>query len=251
MSTPKDVEQYYDSTTGTYLKIYGEVIQAFRPSSESKLLAYLKNSIGFKKGQKILDAGCGVGGPAIYFASKCNVKIEGLTVSGVQAQMAYEKIAKKKLQAKVNVMKGDFHQIASIYPKAEFDGAIFLESLGHAENPIQVINEVAKVIRSNGFIYIKDFFKKESEDAVFQDKIDTVIQRMNESYCYNTLRLLPILEALRANDFEIEFIKKFDFKDDTGIRAAFENDQKIEIFKGMQEFWPAEWLEIKCTHSKN
>jgi hypothetical protein len=74
---------------------------------------------------------------------------------------------------------------------------------------------------------------------------------MNESYCYNTLQLLPILEALRANDFEIEFIKKFDFKDDTGIRAEFEKDQKIEIFKGFNEFWPAEWLEIKCKHSKS
>lgn len=251
MSTAKNVEDYYDSTTGTYLKIYGEVIQAFRPSSQSKLLAYLKNSIGFKKGQKIVDAGCGVGGPALYFASKCNVQIHGLTISGVQAQIANEKIAQKKMHSKVSVIKGDYHEMSTLLPKASYDGVIFLESLGHAENPVQVINEVAQVIRPGGFIYIKDFFKKESKDATFQEKVDTVIERMNESYCYNTLQLLPILEALRANDFEIEFIKKFDFKDDTGIRAEFEKDQKIEIFKGFNEFWPAEWLEIKCKHSKS
>ena len=73
----------------------------------------------------------------------------------------------------------------------------------------------------------------------------------NQNYCYNTLQLEPILKALRANDFEIEFVKKFDFKDDTSIRAAFETDQNMDIFEGYEAFWPAEWLEIKCKHSKS
>lgn len=73
---------------------------------------------------------------------------------------------------------------------------------------------------------------------------------MNDNYCYNTLRLIPVIETLRSLDFEIEFIKKFDFDDDTSIRAAFEADQHIEIFKGFEEFWPAEWLEIRCTKTR-
>ncbi|MEZ5002384.1 MAG: methyltransferase domain-containing protein [Chitinophagales bacterium] len=250
MSKANEIATYYDQTTATYLKIYGDVIQAFRPSSDKKLLNYLKNSIGLKRGQKILDAGCGVGGPAIFFAKKVNVTIEGVTVSPVQAEIATDRIRSKGLSSRVRIHKGDFHHLTQTFINADFDGAIFLESLGHAEDSVKVIEETAQLIKPGGFIYIKDFFKKESRDKIFQNKVDTVIGRMNENYCYNTLRLIPVIETLRLFDFEIEFIKKFDFNDDTSIRAAFEEDQNIEIFKGYEEFWPAEWLEIKCIKSK-
>ena len=247
MSKIKDIEEYYDEKTSVYLKIYGDVIQAFRPKSNSKLLSYLRSSIGLKRGQKIIDAGCGVAGPAIYFATKTGVYIDGVTLSDVQVRTAEEKIKAKRVSSKVKVVKGDYHELSTIYTTSDYDGAIFLESLGHAENPTKVIREAAQLIKIGGFIYVKDFFKKESENGEFQDKVDTIIGRMNDNYCYNTLRLTPLIETIRALDFEIDFIKKFDFKDDTSIRAAFENDQNIDIFNGYEEFWPAEWLEIRCV----
>lgn len=250
MSKPENVQKYYDQKTNVYLKIYGDVIQAFRPSSEKSLLKYLSKSIGFKKGQHILDAGCGVGGPAVYFASEFNITIEGITISSIQASIANEKIRKKKLERKVTIIEGDYHKLLEKYPNKKFDGVIFLESLGHAFDPRDVIRQAATLTRAGGFIYIKDFFRKESNDADFQKKTDTVIERMNLHYEYNTLRLLPILEELRANNFEIEFVKKFDFKDDTKIRAKFETYEGINIFEGFEEFWPAEWLEIKCIKTQ-
>jgi cyclopropane fatty-acyl-phospholipid synthase-like methyltransferase len=247
MSKSVDVQKYYDEKTYIYLKIYGNVIQAFRPSSEKSLLKYLSKSIGFKKGQNILDAGCGVGGPAIYFASEYNITIDGITISSVQATIANEQIKKKKLEKRVSIIQGDYHKLQETYPSKKFDGILFLESLGHSDNAREVIRQAAFLTLPGGFIYIKDFFRKESNDTGFQKKTDTVIERMNLHYQYNTLKLLPILEELRANNFEIEFIKKFDFKDDTNIRAKFETYEGIHIFEGFEEFWPAEWLEIKCT----
>lgn len=247
MSRSEDVQKYYDLKTNVYLKIYGNVIQAFRPSSEKSLLKYLSKSIGLKKGQKILDAGCGVGGPAIYFASEYNITIDGITISSVQATIANEQIKKKRLEKRVSIIQGDYHKLQETYPSKKFDGILFLESLGHSDHAREVIRQAAYLTNPGGFIYIKDFFRKESNDADFQKKTDIVIERMNLHYQYNTLRLLPILEELRANNFEIEFIKKFDFKDDTNIRAKFETHEGINIFEGFEEFWPAEWLEIKCS----
>lgn len=250
MSKSEDVQKYYDEKTNVYLKIYGNVIQAFRPNSEKSLLKYLSKSIGFKKGQSILDAGCGVGGPAIYFASEYNITIDGITISSVQATIANEQIKKKRLEKRVSIIQGDYHKLLEIYPNKKFDGVLFLESLGHSFNARDVIRQAGALTRSGGFIYIKDFFRKESNDTNFQKKIDTVIERMNLHYEYNTLRLIPILEELRANNFEIDFVKKFDFKDDTNIRAKFETHEGIHIFEGYEEFWPAEWLEIKCTKAQ-
>ena len=250
MSSTGEIEEYYDKVTDVYLRIYGKVIQAYRPSSEKKLLKYLAESIDLKKGQYILDAGCGVGGPAAWFASKQKVRIEGLTLSGEQVEIANDSIKRENLTDLVTIRKGDYHQLTTYYAENTFDGTIFLESLGHAEDPVAVIQQAAMVTKPDGFIFIKDFFKKESRDAEFQKKVDVIIDRMNEHYCYNTLKLLPVIEALRSCDFEIEYIKKFEFNDDTGVRARFEEDQKIEIFEGYEEFWPAEWLELKCWHKQ-
>lgn len=46
--------------------------------------------------------------------------------------------------------------------------------------------------------------------------------------------------------FKIQFIQAFDFRDDITIRSIFENKNKIDIFEGQPEFFPADWLEIKC-----
>lgn len=170
MSKAEEIASYYDRTTETYLRIYGEVIQAFRPKSNRKLLSYLRSSIGFKKGQKILDAGCGVGGPAVYFANKVNVSIEGVTISDVQVEKANEKIRSKRLSSRVNIQKGDFHHLSQYFSPLDFDGAIFLESLGHAEDPVKVLNEAAQLVKPNGFIYIKDFLKKNQKMRHFNKK---------------------------------------------------------------------------------
>lgn len=60
------VKTYYDKMTRSYLQIYGEVIQAFRPSRTKNLLKYIALSSELKKNMNILDVGCGVCGPAIY-----------------------------------------------------------------------------------------------------------------------------------------------------------------------------------------
>ncbi len=242
----ENVKAYYDKLTSSYLDIYGDVIQAFRPSKKKDLLRYIAQSSGLKRGMKILDAGCGVGGPAIYFASEYKVRVDALTISPVQVEEAKLRVAEKNLGEYVHVSEGDYHHLDNYYAANSYDAVYFLESLGHAAAPEQVITKAYQSLKPGGYIYIKDFYRKISEDVIEQQKIDKVIQNINQSYSYNTLDLHELLYALRKCGFEILFIKNFDFKDDTSIRAAFEQAHQIDVFEGMDEFWPAEWLEIKC-----
>lgn len=247
MSTPQEIETYYDKLTDVYRKIYGDVIQAFRPSSDRKLLAHLAKSAGLRKGQVVLDAGCGTAGPAIWFARHKHVRIEGITISGEQARIAQAELQRRKLTDRIHITQGDFHRLTDYYPENSFDNVLFLESLGHAHDAEKVLTQASRLTICGGTIFIKDFFRKESGDPGFQLRVDTVIERMNRHYCYNALRLTPVIDTLRRCDFEIEFIRRIDFDDDTSVRAAFEEDQGIDIFQDMEEFWPAEWLEIKMT----
>jgi cyclopropane fatty-acyl-phospholipid synthase-like methyltransferase len=240
------VKAYYDRTTRKYLDIYGEVIQAFRPRREKDLLDYLAKSSGLKWKTRILDAGCGVCGPARYFARQYHSAVDAITLSDVQAAEADTRNREAGLQDRIRVVCGDYHQLTRHFQAGIYDAVYFLESLGHSDDPATALREAYALLKPGGYIYIKDFYRRQVDDAAEQEKIDRVIANMDRHYAYHTPDLLTVIGALRACGFLVEFIKRFDFRDDTTVRAAFETDQHIDIFEGMPEFAPAEWLEIKC-----
>lgn len=240
------VKAYYDRTTRKYLDIYGEVIQAFRPRRERDLLDYLAKSSGLKWKTRILDAGCGVCGPARYFARHFHSVVDAVTLSDVQADEAEKRNCEAGLNERIRVICGDYHRLSHDFPVNTYDAVYFLESLGHSTDPATAVREAYAVLKPGGYIYIKDFYRRKVDDAAEQAKIDRVIANMDKYYEYHTPDLLTVIGALRACGFLVEFIKRFDFQDDTNVRAAFETDQQIDIFEGQPEFAPAEWLEIKC-----
>jgi cyclopropane fatty-acyl-phospholipid synthase-like methyltransferase len=242
----REAAEYYDKWQQRYNDVYGDVIQAFRPGNKDELMKYLANSIGFRAHEQVLDAGCGVAGPAIWLAKNFDIKISGLTISEAQAKQATDSVGRNKLQDRIDITQGDYHELTQHYSKSSFDKVLFLESLGHAGNAARVIAEAFEVLKPGGNIYIKDFYVKEPTDEYWQKRIEKTIANINKFYSYKTLNLITTISALRSVGFEIDFIRKFDFKDDISIRFDFESKFGIDIFEGEPEFYPAEWLEIKC-----
>jgi cyclopropane fatty-acyl-phospholipid synthase-like methyltransferase len=230
-----------------YSEVYGDMIQAFRPSDNEVLMSYICNSAGIEQNQRLIDAGCGTCGPAIWIASRYQVHIDAITISQVQVDLAQKEIDKQCLQESVRCICGDYHELEQKYTENSYDKVLFLESLGHAGNPALVISSAYKVLKSGGNIYIKDFYYKQIKDEYWSKRVAQTISNINRIYSYNTLNLSNIIQALGETGFEIEFIKKFSFLDDTSIRTEFEKKFDIDIFGGESEFYPAEWLEIKCT----
>ncbi|HWB64696.1 MAG TPA: methyltransferase domain-containing protein [Chitinophagales bacterium] len=244
------VSQYYDNWQKGYNDVYGDTIQAFRPTDKEALMGYLAQAAGIKNGLHVLDAGCGVAGPAVWLAEHFDIKIEGITISGAQVKQANTVITEKNLGGKIKVQQGDYHELSNLYQPATFNLVLFLESLGHAGDPAKAIAEAFAVLKPGGSIYIKDFYYKEPDNEHWKARISKTIGNINRSYQYNTLNLGQVLQALRRVGFEIEFIRRFEFKDDISIRQEFETRFGIDIFGGEPEFTPAEWLEIKCLKSE-
>ncbi len=245
----KKVADYYNQWQQGYNDVYGDTIQAYRPADKNELMQYIALSSGIANGMKILDAGCGVCGPASWLAEHYNVHITGITVSEIQVEQARKNIKQKNSADRVEVIYGDYHELSSIFEENTFDKVLFLESLGHSADTLKVITETYKVLKPGGSIYIKDFYYKEPADAFWKKRIEKVVANINRLYNYNTLNLNNTLTALRSQNFEIDFVKKFSFTDDISIRYEFEQKFGIDIFDGESEFYPAEWLEIKCLKS--
>jgi sterol 24-C-methyltransferase len=64
--------------------------------------------MGLKEGMKVLDVGCGVGGPAREISKFAGVNVVGLNNNDYQIERATRYAAKEGLSDKLSFVKGDF-----------------------------------------------------------------------------------------------------------------------------------------------
>jgi len=238
--TPSEVGNYYDTWFDTYEDVYGDTIQSYRSEHLELLHDYIMKSIGLKDGMLICDAGCGVGGPAIFFASKLNIHIEAVNISEKQFAAAQENIKIKGLADRITVKKGDYHHLNKIYPENYFDAVIFLESFGHAQNHRTLLSNAAKVVKDGGVIYIKDYFKKDLPKSLFQKKLIKMgLKNMDHYYRYNTPDLYHTIYIMRRLNFELRWLKIPDIPqwDNNKVIQEFHLKNNIAFYNNKDELF--------------
>lgn len=221
--TTSAVETYYDEMSDAYLSAFGPIFQGSRPLNTDELLAYLGRSLDLAPGMRLLDAGCGVAGPALFLASHFDVTIEGLTISGRQVEQATDEIARRDLGARVSVRKGDFHQLGEMKPGEQFDRIMFLESLCHAQDYRQVLSGAHNLLKTGGGLYIKDFYVVEPRAAAGTGRAHSGdLQRLNQLYHLELPRLGDLVNLLADLGFLIRFVRMPEYESDYTHWAAFE-----------------------------
>lgn len=252
----RDVGNFYNQQTNNFLKVYGEVIQAFRTTDVTKLLDYQIEAIGFEKGQRVLDAGCGVCGPARYFAKNADVYVEAITISEDQVEKAQNYIIEEGLEGKVNVTHGDYHQLEEYYKSDSFDVVYFLESFGHATNHEQVINSAWGMLKPGGKLYIKDLFIKEAAIPSLANDIQREVKNINEAYRYNVADLYEVLKFIRKKGYILSNVKTIDLPLEDFENLTISNDFQeltgINKIENLQEYvFPVDFFEITCMKPWN
>jgi ubiquinone/menaquinone biosynthesis C-methylase UbiE len=160
----EDVRRFYDHWSPRFLASFGPTFQAGflkeeeaapeDPDTSTRLMA---ERAGIGAGQRVLDAGCGVGGPAIALASAfAGLTVCGVTLSGVQATIGRDLIASAGLQSQVSILQGDYHRLPFV--ANSFDVAVLFESIGYSPDRNRLLGEVARVVRPGGKLYVKDVF---------------------------------------------------------------------------------------------
>jgi SAM-dependent methyltransferase len=242
---PADVREYYDTWTEKYLQDFGECIQAHRPTREEDLLEYLMTRANLRDGQRVLDAGCGVCGPARYFARHRNLEIQAITVSPVQSAMARARNAAAGLDGRIHVTVGDFHGLTEIYGREQFDVVYFLESLSHSSRPGETLASVYEVLKPGGTVYVKDYFIRPSDDEDEQQRVLSVVARVDRLFATKTAWAADIQKALRRAGFFCLWVAKPQFAVDNGPWQRFESRHKFDLFDGAPSFDWSEWWEMR------
>jgi ubiquinone/menaquinone biosynthesis C-methylase UbiE len=246
----RNVAAFYNEQTENFLKVYGKVIQAFRTKNVNTLLGHQIEAIGLKDGMVVLDAGCGVCGPAVYFAGQTGARIEALTISSRQVELAKIDIEEHHVQSHVHVREGDYHQLENYYSKEYFDAIYFLESFGHAYDHLQVLDSAWNVLKPGGVVYIKDLFIKKALYKSMAAGIQNEIQNINTAYHYNVPDLNTILDHIRSKGYILSFVKTIDIPLDEFENLTISNDFQeltgINKIDNLRNYvFPVDFFELK------
>jgi 2-polyprenyl-3-methyl-5-hydroxy-6-metoxy-1,4-benzoquinol methylase len=247
----QEVGEFYDATTDAFLKVYGDVIQAFRTHDLSHLLEYQAQAMHLQPGMRILDAGCGVCGPAIYFARHHGVYVDAITASAVQQRQAQQRIAAEGLQEHIQVAQGDYHQLGKYFPAGQYDVVYFLESFGHSPDKRAAIASAWNMLKPGGMLYIKDLFIKEPIHTSHTAEIQRNVDRINEAYRYHVGDLNQVLTAVRQQGYILSVLKTIDIPLEDFENLTISNDFQeltgIHRIDNLQEYlFPVDFFELVC-----
>lgn len=250
------VGEFYNAQTTNFLKVYGEVIQAFRTKDVKVLLNYQIESMGLKPGMKVIDAGCGVCGPAIHFATHVPLSIDAITISEVQVKMAKEKILASGLEDRIQVHHGDYHKLNEIFEHNKYDVVYFLESFGHASDHNKVLDAVWEVLKPGGVVYIKDLFMKLATLPGMQEGIQKEAMNINQAYHYNIPELNAILDHVRKKGYILASLKTIDIPLEDFENLTISNDFQeltgINKIENLRDYvFPVDFFELKLIKPWN
>ena len=104
----------------------------------------------------VLDAGCGLGGTALYLARKHGCKVTGINIDRRQLELAREKAAAAGLAGQVEFLYMDCsHPLA--FENGSFDVVVNIESACYYSNRDLFLREVSRILRPGGRFATEDF----------------------------------------------------------------------------------------------
>jgi ubiquinone/menaquinone biosynthesis C-methylase UbiE len=197
------VRRYWRETHHLYLEEVGTTWQAghlitgsgHADPRESNLR--LAAAAGIKPGYRVLDAGCGVCGPAADIAANIpGVQIAAVTISPEQALAGADLVRRAGLERVIHVAVADYHELP--LAAASFDVVYYFESAGYSYEPRLLFGEAFRVLRPGGTAYVKDICRK--PEPLSPDEARGLAQ-FNENYAYRTATIGDTTAAMAASGF--------------------------------------------------
>lgn len=149
------VNQYYDLATDFYERGWGHSFHfAPRYAGEGFLASlarhehYLALRLGLGKQDRVLDVGCGVGGPMRAIARFSGAHVHGINNNAYQLEKLERYNADEGLSAQCRGIKADFMQLP--VEDGSYDAVYAIEATCHAPDRVGVFSEMARALKPGG-----------------------------------------------------------------------------------------------------
>lgn len=193
------VARYYDAMTIFYRLFYSPVGMHYglwdsHTRSLRQALLNHKNRVlqllgEVNEGSSLLDAGCGCGWTALYFAAQRGCQVTGITLSEAQVRVARRCARHQGLADKAFFAQADFHDSGLV--SCSFSHAVAVESSCYSDAPARFLGEMYRVLRPGGRLVVADFYLH--DDAARLSEMDSkIFERVARGF------VLPGFPSLRA-----------------------------------------------------
>jgi cyclopropane fatty-acyl-phospholipid synthase-like methyltransferase len=122
-------------------------------NTNKKIGSFIKNKDGFD----VLDAGCGVGGSAIFLAQNYHCNVHGITLSKAQLDQGNKYLEKTEVRKQVQLSVQDYSQTS--FDNESFDLVFGIESFCHSDDKSETYKEAYRLLRPGGQLVIIDSIK--------------------------------------------------------------------------------------------
>ena len=113
------------------------------------------DALALTPSSRLLDVGCGPGGPLTYIARRCRCSAVGMDVSSDAIAAARRRIAELNLEELVSVMPGNADDRLP-FPDGAFDAVMAIDVVLHLRNRHDLLREVARVLAPRGRLWFTD-----------------------------------------------------------------------------------------------
>jgi tocopherol O-methyltransferase len=138
---------------------------------------FLADTVNIKSNDTVLDAGCGIGGSAIWLAQNYNVRVDGITISEKQLEEAKNLTTKYKVDHVVNFYQRDF--LNTKFNDSSYSVVWAIESVCHAEDKRNFIKEAYRLLKSGGRLIVDDgFLLRSPENKHEQNDLNAFLEGM-------------------------------------------------------------------------
>ena len=135
---------YWDETTRTHA-------QSLIRTNE-----VMADAVAIGSGDRVLDAGCGVGGSSIWLASERGAEVVGVNVSPEQVALARRYVSQRGLGEQVTILQRDYKNTG--LPDASFDVVWACESIAHSPDQRDTLAEAYRLLRPGGRLIVRDVY---------------------------------------------------------------------------------------------
>ncbi|KAE8207776.1 hypothetical protein CF327_g7258 [Tilletia walkeri] len=166
------VNSYYDGATNLYEYGWGQNFHFARyyPGEAfyqaiARHEHYLALSMHLKPKMRVLDVGCGVGGPAREIARFANVEIVGVNNNQYQVDRARKYTAQAGLENQITFVKGDFMSLVEQFGEGSFDAVYAIEATCHAPSWEGIYGQIKDVLKPGGVFGLYEWCMTDAWDG--------------------------------------------------------------------------------------
>ncbi|MEK7257167.1 MAG: methyltransferase domain-containing protein [Bacteroidota bacterium] len=210
MSLPRtfsneEIRNYYDHTQTHYRQFwklnesmglhYGIWNERTRSLAEAikNTNSELANLGEIKPSDRVLDAGCGVGGSAIFLAKNYGCRVTGITLSERQVKTATNYAQQNGVAQLVDFQCMDYTH--TDFPDQSFDIVWAIESMQTASDKGAFLKETARLLKPGGKLLVADVFKAKS----WQIEQTPVMQTMLHGWAMSDVLSIAELDEMLEN----------------------------------------------------